>query len=88
MIKAIVIASLVAMVHSFYPPECCGDKDCSPIPAEHVQITPAGYVIDGWTIPFSQAKTSPDEQYHACVVQSFVLHRINIKCFWAPKGST
>ena len=80
-IAVIVLFMQFAAAHSWYPNECCGDKDCSMLPSERVQVTSSGYVIDrGWHVPFSQAKTSPDENYHACIAQAAV------KCFWAPRG--
>ena len=83
----LMFATTPAAAHSWYPIECCSDKDCSVVPSEQVQVTPAGYMVNGWHVAFSQAKASPDEEYHACISQGFNAPR-RIKCFWAPKGST
>jgi hypothetical protein len=82
MIKALVVVSVVSLIHSWYPRDCCSDKDCGPIPSNRVQVTPDGYVVDGrWRVAFSAAKTSPDEEYHLCAAPS------GLRCFFVPKGS-
>lgn len=90
MIRLFIVAVLVfyagmAFSHSFYPRDCCSDADCKPIDAKRVQITPAGYMVDGRTvIPYSQTRWSPDEHYHACFPPAMLG---NVGCFWAPQRS-
>ena len=72
-----------ALTHSFYPQVCCSDADCDVLASSRVQITPAGYVIDGReTIPFPAAKWSPDEHYHGCFPKAMMG---KVGCFWAPQ---
>lgn len=77
----LVLASAVAtFAHSFYPVECCHDRDCAPIDESRVKPGFAGYVVDGkHYVPMSQVRQSPDGQYHACFPNTETL-----KCFWAP----
>jgi hypothetical protein len=64
-----------------YPVHCCGNNDCGEIDAARVRVTPDGYVIDGvHIVPFRDALKSPDSQYHACDVRTYV------RCFFAPPG--
>jgi len=88
MIRTIVVLILTAyagvvFAHSFYPQECCSGADCDVLASSRVQITPAGYVIDGReTIPFPLAKWSPDENYHGCFPKAMMG---KVGCFWAPQ---
>ncbi len=88
MIRTLVVLALVllivpALAHSFYPQDCCSGADCAPLAASRVQITAAGYLIDGReTIPFPLAKWSPDEHYHACFPKAM---QGRAGCFWAPQ---
>lgn len=70
--------------HSWYPRECCSDKDCAPIDASRVRLTNSGYMIDEkFHVEFKGAKLSPDEHYHAC----FPGRGLQLGCFWAPRGT-
>jgi hypothetical protein len=82
-ILALIFAPVPALGHSFYPKDCCSDADCAPMAASRVQVTPAGYVIDGReTIPHNKALFSPDEHYHGCFPPTMMG---KIRCFWAPQ---
>lgn len=50
--------------------DCCGEKDCKPLPGDQVKITPGGYFIvpTGETIPESRALPSKDGQFWRCTV--------------------
>jgi hypothetical protein len=74
---------LTAWGHDWYPRNCCAGDDCKPIPAERVQITPNGYLVDGqFQFAFTSPK-SPDGKYHLCWPMSWV--RPN--CFFPPSMS-
>lgn len=82
----LVIFAGVAWAHSWYPKECCSDRDSAELAAERVKVTPNGYVIDGRElIPFSKAQASPDEKFHACFPATMLG---KVGCFWAPQGAT
>lgn len=82
-----------AMAHSWYPFECCSDRDCFPMPVSDVRITPAGYTLaDGTEIDYAEARPSPDGRYHICRRQDGKgpIIRMHKKpaCFWAPMGAS
>lgn len=87
----VVIAIAVCMAaavraskaHEWYPWECCSGIDCSEISESRVRVSPGGYMVDGeFLVPYAQAKSSPDGNYHACFPKAG-----GLKCFWAPKPS-
>lgn len=67
-----------------YPYSCCGDHDCSPIPASRVKPEGAGgYVVDSkFHVARKDVLESPDGQYHACFPTSE-----RMSCFYAPPNS-
>lgn len=83
-----IMIALIALIapsfgHSWYPRDCCSDADCAPLAAARVQVTPAGFIIDGReTVPFNKALFSPDEHYHGCFPPTMMG---KIRCFWAPQ---
>ena len=76
-----------AKSHEWYPPECCSDKDCRELREWEVTEVPGGYQVVSdnssaiFTIPYKDAKLSPDGRFHKCEGRSIIL------CFYAPKGS-
>jgi hypothetical protein len=94
-VSAFLLASLpgLALAHSWYPYECCSDRDCFPVPVAEVRVTPAGYSLqDGTLVEYSEARPSPDDKFHICRRQDGkgALIRIHKKpaCFWAPIGAS
>lgn len=72
--------------HSWYPVECCSEKDCEPLPSEDVDEKPEGFTIKstGEFIDRSKARVAPDDQFHVCRYQSSQV----IICFFQPnRGS-
>jgi len=68
-----------ALAHSWYDPWCCDDRDCSPYPSADVSVTDEGYRLhDGTLVPFEEARTSKDGEYHRCVLNGLQ------RCFYAP----
>jgi len=61
--KLLVCAMLA---HLWYPPECCTEEHCRPVPCD--QITKAGgdFVYDGMIFSGEQVRPSLDAQCHAC----------------------
>jgi hypothetical protein len=82
-ILALTFVPVPALGHSFYPKDCCSDADCAVLASSRVQVTRAGYVIDGReTIPHNKALFSPDEHYHGCFPKAMMG---KVGCFWAPQ---
>lgn len=83
LILALMFVSVPAIGHSFYPKDCCSDSDCDVLASSRVQVTPAGYIIDGReTVPYSKALWSPDEHFHGCFPKAL---QGRVGCFWAPQ---
>ena len=61
-----VLAGLI-LIHSWYPNECCADKDCHPVPCDEISEGENGamhwknLIFEG-----SQIRTSPDGECHVC----------------------
>lgn len=70
MVGAFVLAfHRVALPHSWYPPECCSDQDCAPMP-ESQRPTPlpggAWMLVTGEVVPRTKVRWSPDAAFHLC----------------------
>jgi hypothetical protein len=88
-IIALLAAPALLHAHSWYPFECCSDRDCFPVAVEDVQVSAEGYTLaDGTFISFKETRPSPDGQYHVCRRQDGkgAVIRMHKKpaCFWAP----
>jgi hypothetical protein len=80
-----------AKAHSWYELECCDTRDCEPIPADQVKVTPEGFITpDGQLIPFASARVSADRDYHWCKYQknstAVIWPHEKRACFYAPAG--
>lgn len=88
--KVVVTAAFVAVLsvlgaqalaHSWYPPECCSDRDCSPFPAKDVVEQPDGWRLStGEFVERGKEKISRDEDYHLCRLTP----SSPIICFFVP----
>ncbi|NIX78262.1 hypothetical protein [Microvirga terricola] len=76
-----------AMAHSWYPIECCSDRDCRELAedqGETVDETPNGWQLwDGRIIARGIAKPSPDKKFHLCETANKT-----IICFFVPPGAS
>ena len=70
---AVMLLNGAATAHSWYPKECCHDKDCHPIPCEEIEK-----ISDGWQwrdkatkqrhwFPHDRLHASQDHTCHVCV---------------------
>lgn len=78
-----------ALAHSWYPYECCSEKDCFPVEARDVREVRGGWELsDSTFIPYHEARPSPDGKFHVCRHSNGqgALIRLPEKpaCFWAP----
>jgi len=61
-----LLAGLI-LIHSWYPNECCADKDCHPVPCDEISEGENGamhwknLIFEG-----GQIRTSPDGECHVC----------------------
>jgi hypothetical protein len=92
MMRALVLLILMtsaALAHSWYPLECCSERDCYPVPVAKVKAVSGGWLVEGSTfVRHQDARPSPDGQFHICRHQDGKGAMIAIPgraaCFWAP----
>lgn len=81
----LIASGVIVLAHSFYPHECCHDKDCTSIASYRVDHVSGGYLVDGLHfVPEAQARNSPDGQFHACFP---VAKKELLRCFFRPPMS-
>jgi hypothetical protein len=78
----LLVLSGVSHSHSWYPWECCSDRDCNQINDSDVKETQEGftYLPSGEFIERQSVKFSQDEHFHLCRNQSTQ----RIVCFFIP----
>jgi len=66
-LKVIIFASML-LAHSWYPSECCSERDCYPINCSEVKKINGGYDYKGIFFSNNQVKQTPEDQVgcHAC----------------------
>lgn len=92
-LAVLLVFTSTALAHSWYPYECCSEKDCFPVPIRDVRVVPGGWNLsDGTHVKHDEARPSPDGQFHVCRSQEGkgALIRMYSKpaCFWAPVVSS
>lgn len=90
---ALLLLPGAALAHSWYPYECCSERDCFPVAVEDVKTIPGGWSLeDGTFIGYREARVSPDGKYHVCRHNDGKGKLINLPgkpaCFWAPMGAS
>jgi hypothetical protein len=57
-----------APAHSWYPIECCSERDCAPFDARDVEEGAAGFLPkpSGELVSRAAARPSRDERFHVC----------------------
>ena len=87
--KLVVAAALLggfftsAFAHSWYPAECCSDKDYAPLAESETPKPLDGgdwLLTTGEVVPRAKVKWSPDGLYHICRFTS----TNGIICFFVP----
>ncbi|MGL5447874.1 MAG: hypothetical protein ACRDBL_11250 [Rhabdaerophilum sp.] len=77
-----------ALAHSWYPLECCSERDCYAVPASRVQVVPGGWIIDGFPVRHNEARPSPDGRFHICRREDgkgdLIRKEKGPACAWAP----
>lgn len=66
----LILPTLPANAHSWYPLSCCSNQDCQPIDASEIRSTPVGWLVEptGEVIPYGDRREliSEDGGYHRC----------------------
>lgn len=67
-IAVLIHACTYARAHSWYPAECCSDRDCYPLPDGSVKKVPGGYQLieNGEFIAEKDTREGRDDQFHIC----------------------
>jgi hypothetical protein len=67
MIKAVVIASILVLIHSWYPSDCCEEGHCEPVPCTSISELSNGDVSwNGINFPKILVRPSQDKDCHVC----------------------
>lgn len=85
------LLAAIILIHSFYDSTCCSDKDCYPLPDDHIKEVAEGYLVPetGEVIPHGDPKIrfSPDGKWHRCSHNGGDRKAITI-CLYVPgRGS-
>lgn len=88
---ALMLFSGAATAHSWYPKECCHDKDCRPVPCAELSYRDKDVV---WRkhIYFSgpMVKESKDGECHVCVNEGLTANIIPYQplCVFVPQATS
>lgn len=72
MFITLLLSSFLILAHSWYPPECCSDSDCKPVPCHEIVETNEGYkyyapeLNKDITFSKEQERPSQDGKCHVC----------------------
>ena len=86
-----MFAIMMLLAHSWYPVECCSEKDCEPLKADEVRDLPEGYLFpNGQTVPNNLTRQSRDGQYHWCRIMgtNIIIKSDDKYCVFIPHGTT
>lgn len=63
-----LLSTSSVLAHSWYPTECCSDKDCKPIPCESIGEDAKGNLTyNGFTFTKDKEHPSKDSSCHVCI---------------------
>jgi hypothetical protein len=65
LLKALIALSIYTLVHSWYPPACCSENDCKPVPCAEIGYKDFQYSYMGKASPWTGE--SIDKNCHACI---------------------
>jgi hypothetical protein len=85
-----LIGVTTAEGHSWYPKECCHDKDCHPVPCAEIHLEPDGYVRVGRVyFPPNMIHESRDSYCHICTSfpNADMLNQIP-QCVFVPQATS
>ncbi len=69
---ALFMSVLLGHAHSWYPPKCCNEGDCHPVPCEEIEDLPKGGAQWGeYKFRPDQVYPTQDSQCHACISPQF-----------------
>jgi hypothetical protein len=72
---ALVILHLAMPAHDFYSNQCCGGRDCHPVPCDEITSVGEGWQWKGETFDRFMLHIAPDGNCHVCVAPNFTSGR-------------
>lgn len=65
----LALLATAALAHSWYPQQCCGDRDCKPVPCDQLVEDRDGwlYIPTGNHFTPPQVQPSQDRHCHVCL---------------------
>lgn len=87
----LMLGAQYARAHSWYPWECCSDKDCEMVAATSIKRDDTSWLLpNGERVPFDAARESPDPDFHWCRYTNGATDPIikpagKAPCFFVPK---
>lgn len=91
-VVALMAGSQHAVGHSWFPWECCSDRDCQMVEAKSITRDDTSWLLpNGERVPFENTRESLDENFHWCRYTNGARDPIirpsgKAPCFFAPKG--
>lgn len=81
-----IVLTAVILIHSWYPPACCEDHHCHPVPCDQLRLVHGGWLYRAQhnEIIFSSAQPSLDGACHVCVTTT-ADGRDNGLCLFLPQ---
>lgn len=89
---AFIVLPSLASAHSWYDAMCCNTNDCAPVAATTFRPVEGGWLVTlhpgdhplvtrpiSRLVPYSEARESQDDGFHACVYP-----RHTIRCVYVP----
>jgi len=80
--------AFLLLAHSWYPRECCTDRDCKPVPCELTEGRIRGVAVIIYTetgknyyAEMRKVRPSPDDQCHVCIQSGTQ----NMRCVFVPE---
>ncbi len=59
-----------ALAHSWYPNDCCSDKDCKPVKCTEIMPVIDGFEYNGYKFTRDKIRASQDGTCHICITTS------------------
>lgn len=63
----LLLLQLATPVHDIYAADCCGGRDCHPVPCEEVTAVGDGWMWRGVTFEHHTLRVAPDGNCHVCI---------------------
>lgn len=76
------VLALLLLAHSWYPRECCSDRDCKPVPCSELREEGRYMVYKKYQVSLEKVRVSQDELCHVCEGTTGAIF-----CVFVPRNS-